>query len=317
MVRAGLAQHRQRHRAVVRRGLGAVAERGVGVREQAERGRIQRLGHGELAVLRRAAPVVPRRIHSRHRAEQPGIRGKDAEAGLQLAGRLVELSRAQREVAQAELEPGELLARHAVPMRGGVAGLPHQAPGLQRTAAKLFPSCEPGRDPEIRAVGREHPEEPSGLRVVAQLQLGLGDEAARRDRRRVGRQQHPADLERVHEPVLGQQARGQHAVRLIVAGRAQRQRMPGDRLRPDQIGVVGRFARPLQVEARELGEVAGAPRIPRHAGLVERDVELADARGRRGGGARRRRSGLRADQASDARHARQGHGRRERIPPVL
>ena len=233
-----------------------------------------------LAVVRGVAASRPRAAASRARApssrQSPGL---DREARLQLRLGLARWPYRSGEVAEPQMEPRELLPRHAVPPLGLVprpraaAGGP---PPVVRAARPIAPAVVrypdlPGRSPAM-------PSSSPGLLVVPELEEVLAQHPARRDRGRVVGEQPPRYRERLGESMLRQQARGQDAECRAVAAGAQLQRMAGVLLGPGEVAVVRRLTRALEVEAGELGEVSGAPRVAHHPALVELDVAVADLR---------------------------------------
>ena len=215
---------------------------------------------------------------ARQGAEQAVLARKELEAGLELAFGLVELPGPERQVAEPEMEPRDLLARHAVAPARRVTRLAEEPSRFLGPAAKLGPASQSWRDAQVALITGQHSELPPGLVVASELELGLGHEAARRDRGRVRREQPPGSLERLGEAVLSQEARGQHARRFLVPPSAQRERMAGGLLGAHEVLVVGCFTGALEIKSRELGEVPRAPRVARDAGAVELDVEIANPR---------------------------------------
>ena len=158
-------------------------------------------------------------------------------------------------------------------------------PGLeQEPACRFGPSAEllPARKPrggsEVAAVERQIAQRAGGGGVLTELELGLAEETARAYRRRVVGDQPLGGGVRLPEAMLGEQGGGQNAKRRAVAAGPQAKRAPRLRFGAQQVVVARHRPAALQVQPRELGDVAGAQRVARRAPAIELDVRLADAR---------------------------------------
>src|SRR5439155_16763701 len=74
-----LAEHRALHGTRVLGGGGRVAELGVSIADEAERGRVERDHDARVAVVDHAPPVASRRLQSGESREQPVVAWKDGE----------------------------------------------------------------------------------------------------------------------------------------------------------------------------------------------------------------------------------------------
>ena len=72
---------------------------------------------------------------------------------------LVQVAGPQREIAEPEMEPGDLLARHPVAAVSLRRGLPEQAASLVRTAAQLLPVRQPRCHAQLALVGGQAAEQ--------------------------------------------------------------------------------------------------------------------------------------------------------------
>ncbi len=112
--RARLLRDHQLHRTVVLLGLAAVAHRQVGVGQQAEGRGIQRARNRLLAVLDRRRPAVPARLQPGQSSQNAIVLRRDGETVPQLTVGFVQMPVPEGEVAQPEIEPGELFSRDAL-----------------------------------------------------------------------------------------------------------------------------------------------------------------------------------------------------------
>src|SRR4051812_858916 len=116
-------------------------------------------------------------------------------------------------ITQPEMQPGKLLSWQAVPPFGLAQGRPKQPARRFRPAVQLLPPGDPGCDAQVAAIRRQSSEHPTRVVVLAELQLGLGEQSTRADGSRIQLHEAPGRAERLDEPMLGQETAGEHANR--------------------------------------------------------------------------------------------------------
>ena len=134
---------------------------------------------------------------------------------------------------------------------GPSSGPAKQLARLFGMAVQLLSASQSRRHAQIVAIGAERPQDAAGLRVVARLNLGFCQKAPGRDRRRVIGHEPAGDVAGFGEPMLSQQARGEHSNTAGVPAGTERQGMTRILFGTNEVSIVCRFPRPLQVESGE------------------------------------------------------------------
>ncbi len=274
VVCARLLQYGDVQRPRVLAGLRAVADRGVGVAQHAERRRVERSGDRLLAGGDRIPPFVPRGGEPRRRGEESIVTGMGGEPRAVFGIGLRVLAAPQIEVAVAKPEPGDLLAGKVRRRERRLERRAHEPARFAGAPFDLGPARETRGHREVVRVAAEAVERHTRRVVLPQLHLDLADGGAERGNVGVAVAQRSRDRQRFVEPVLREEARREHLRGGVVARVAVANGSPRGGFGAERVARVAGLARPLQVETGQARQVRRAGGIAVGALFVELYIQV-------------------------------------------
>ena len=176
------------------------------------------------------------------------------------------------------MEPRQLFGRQVGPTLRIRQRPVEQPPREVGPTGELCPAREARRHRQLVTGRPKGVEQRPGFAVASQLERDLPEERLMSRHAGRARVDGPGGGVGLDEPVLREQRRSEHHIRVLVMADAQLERPARQTLSPPIVLEVPGLAGPPQVQPRQPGAICRTDRVSGHAPHVERDVGIAARR---------------------------------------